>query len=101
MFAGEKNVWQQALFTAPTKFSPEFYIAGTFPAFVLAQKITKQQLIIHHCEIKKVIYASVPPPPPPGSQMMHLLSQKYENITAQTKSGVFFFFLRGWHCGSS
>lgn len=32
-----ENVWQQALFTVQTKFSFEFFIAKTFPAFFLQQ----------------------------------------------------------------
>lgn len=47
-------------------------------------KITKQQLIIHHSQIKKVIYGFFPPPP--DFQMMHLLS----HITAQKNSRVHF-----------
>lgn len=73
MFA--ENLWWQALFTVQTKFPFEFFIAKTFSAtwpfgaaygflsvfgFIFPRrkirKKTKQHLIIHHSEIKKVIY---------------------------------------------
>lgn len=55
-----ENVWQQALFTVQTKFSLNSLLLRLFQHFSY-NKITKQQLIIHHSQIKKVIYGFFPP----------------------------------------
>lgn len=103
MFA--ENLWWQALFTVQTKFPFEFFIAKTFSAtwpfgaaygflsvfgFIFPRrkirKKTKQHLIIHHSEIKKVIYVLFLPST--WLQNVAFVVSKRRNTADQKSSGV-------------